>query len=76
MTSPLTEARKKRGGHRGWATLGTRGNLLAKSDRPLAGETSVRSAHFGPHTRFAGLWPAGFSKRVASGTQGKVGLQT
>ena len=26
----------------------------------------------GPHTRFAGQWPAGFSKRVASGTQGKA----
>ena len=37
-----------------------------------AGQTSVRSeAHFGPHAGFTGLWPAGFSKRVASGTQGK-----
>ena len=54
-------------------TLGTRGNSLAKSGRPKAGKMSVGSArfvHFGPHTRFSGLWPAGFSKRVASGTQG------
>ena len=39
-----------------------------------AGQTSVRSevseGSGGPHARFAGLWPAGFSKRVASGTQG------
>ena len=39
-----------------------------------AGQTSVNEcfAHFGPHARFAGLWPAGFSKRVASGTQGTL----
>ena len=56
-----------------FSTLGTRGNSLAKSGRPKAGETSVRSEVSevsGPHTRFAGQWPAGFSKRVASGTQG------
>ena len=40
-------------------TLGTRGNSLAKSGRPSL--TSDRTL----------AWPAGFSKRVASGTQGK-----
>ena len=28
--------------------------------------------NFGPHNRFAGQWPAGFSKRVASGTEGSI----
>ena len=48
-------------------TLGTRGNSLAKSGWHFA-----CFAHFGPHARFASLWPAGFSKRVASGTQGRL----